>query len=586
MGPRWLERFGRSPPTNPNRVQSPAGSPDFRKWESCRTMPLVGGSSQGSLVSPAPPFWRRSILTSITLIVSQDLAVKSRPTLFISTLVDTNEGEAKRVWGSAGMQRPGKREITEKTRRQAASFRTIPTCENPGATLLGTEPGSPRWKASGLTTTPLQHFSWQEISKHELLTLSNPFIQRFHMFARSILVCECQGTMQELQGDNALCKRRLAAHARLPGPPPPCNPARLELRRTLILPSVVFDLGPRPTCLAPLQPKLGRRDASTGFQSTSKAERYDDSLSCHGALHEDVWWAAVEIGGSRGADDGVVWNRGETGDPRGDPLTSGIVRHDSQVRTTPRRIKLCSPWYRRFTVKGAMVMQWSDNSLPGGVALMFRRGKHCSPPTKADRVQYPVGSLSDFRKWESCRTIPLVGGFTWGTPVSPFPCIPALLHSHLASLTLALKTSLLRSALISRFSIIFRQGGSGLVESSVQLYHMTCSKCCGVGAGATAAERLARSPPTKAIRAQSPAGSRPDFRMGHVLDDAVGFSGISSSPSPPISFRCCSILTSITLFGSQYLDAKSRRSLFTRYVSHTQKCQSLKWTVLDNVLFH
>ncbi|KAJ8897068.1 hypothetical protein PR048_002414 [Dryococelus australis] len=34
------ERLARSPPTN--RVQSPAGSPDFRKWESCRTMPLVG----------------------------------------------------------------------------------------------------------------------------------------------------------------------------------------------------------------------------------------------------------------------------------------------------------------------------------------------------------------------------------------------------------------------------------------------------------------------------------------------------------------------------------------------------------------
>ncbi|KAJ8891137.1 hypothetical protein PR048_010651 [Dryococelus australis] len=39
-----------------NRVRSPAGSrPDFRKLESCRTMPLVGGFSRGSPVSPAPP---------------------------------------------------------------------------------------------------------------------------------------------------------------------------------------------------------------------------------------------------------------------------------------------------------------------------------------------------------------------------------------------------------------------------------------------------------------------------------------------------------------------------------------------------
>ncbi|KAJ8885960.1 hypothetical protein PR048_012166 [Dryococelus australis] len=71
-----------SPPTMANRVQSPAVSPDFRKWESCQTMPFVGEYfSRGSSVSPALSFRRCSILTSISLIVSQDLAVKSRPNL-------------------------------------------------------------------------------------------------------------------------------------------------------------------------------------------------------------------------------------------------------------------------------------------------------------------------------------------------------------------------------------------------------------------------------------------------------------------------------------------------------------------------
>ncbi|KAJ8887974.1 hypothetical protein PR048_007459 [Dryococelus australis] len=42
------ERLARSPPTKADRAQSPAGSTDFRKWESCRTMPLVGGFSRGS----------------------------------------------------------------------------------------------------------------------------------------------------------------------------------------------------------------------------------------------------------------------------------------------------------------------------------------------------------------------------------------------------------------------------------------------------------------------------------------------------------------------------------------------------------
>ncbi|KAJ8876288.1 hypothetical protein PR048_024198 [Dryococelus australis] len=48
------EWFACSPSTKANRVQSPAGSPDFRKWESCRTMPLVGGFSRGFPRFPRP----------------------------------------------------------------------------------------------------------------------------------------------------------------------------------------------------------------------------------------------------------------------------------------------------------------------------------------------------------------------------------------------------------------------------------------------------------------------------------------------------------------------------------------------------
>ncbi|KAJ8871748.1 hypothetical protein PR048_028085 [Dryococelus australis] len=49
-------------------------TPDFRMWESCRTMPSVGGFSREAPVSPPTlSFPRCSILTSITLIGSQDL---------------------------------------------------------------------------------------------------------------------------------------------------------------------------------------------------------------------------------------------------------------------------------------------------------------------------------------------------------------------------------------------------------------------------------------------------------------------------------------------------------------------------------
>ncbi|KAJ8883894.1 hypothetical protein PR048_015749, partial [Dryococelus australis] len=48
----------------------------------------------------------------------------------------------------------------------------------------------------------------------------------------------------------------------------------------------------------------------------------------------------------------------------------------------------------------------------------------CSPLTKANRVQYPAGSLPDFRMWKSCRTMPGISSF-------PRPFIPALLHTRL-----------------------------------------------------------------------------------------------------------------------------------------------------------
>ncbi|KAJ8894531.1 hypothetical protein PR048_007188 [Dryococelus australis] len=59
---------------------------DSRVWESCRTMQLVRWVFSGSLVSPAISFRRCSILTPITLIGSQDVAVKNRLNLFTHSL--------------------------------------------------------------------------------------------------------------------------------------------------------------------------------------------------------------------------------------------------------------------------------------------------------------------------------------------------------------------------------------------------------------------------------------------------------------------------------------------------------------------
>ncbi|KAJ8877356.1 hypothetical protein PR048_021810 [Dryococelus australis] len=85
-GATVAERLARSPPTKAIRVQSQAGSPDFRMWASCRAMPLVGEPSWGSPASPTLSFRRYSVLTSIALIGSEDLAVKSRPNFFTHSM--------------------------------------------------------------------------------------------------------------------------------------------------------------------------------------------------------------------------------------------------------------------------------------------------------------------------------------------------------------------------------------------------------------------------------------------------------------------------------------------------------------------
>ncbi|KAJ8897364.1 hypothetical protein PR048_002710 [Dryococelus australis] len=65
----------------------------------------------------------------------------------------TDGGGVRRVRINAVMQ-GGKWEIREKTRRPAASSGTIHTCEHPGATSRESNPDSPGWEASSLTSTP------------------------------------------------------------------------------------------------------------------------------------------------------------------------------------------------------------------------------------------------------------------------------------------------------------------------------------------------------------------------------------------------------------------------------------------------
>ncbi|KAJ8868312.1 hypothetical protein PR048_029828 [Dryococelus australis] len=80
-----------------------------------------------------------------------------------------------------------------------------------------------------------------------------------------------------------------------------------------------------------------------------------------------------------------------------------------------------------------------------------------SPPIKGNQIRFLVGWPPDFHTWEPCWTMPLVSGFSRGSPVSPRPCIPAPLYIHLASPSSALMTSTLRAAQISPLYSILRR---------------------------------------------------------------------------------------------------------------------------------
>ncbi|KAJ8882045.1 hypothetical protein PR048_018533 [Dryococelus australis] len=216
-----------------------------------------------------------------------------------------------------------------------------------------------------------------------------------------------------------------------------------------------------------------------------------------------------------------------------------------------------------------------------------------SPPTRANRVRSPAGSPPGFfAGGNRARTTPLVGGFFSRISRFPRPFIPTLLHVHLASPSSVLETTLSKSAQMS--SLTHSRKDHNLPSPGVGCFRCTASTadawptalpgglCCDhrlkmrqtdlagcaqpisvsrhrtefLPTRATVTERLAWSPPTKAIRVQPPTGSLPDFHMTMPL---VGGFSRGSPVSPALSFWCGSILTTITLTGSQDLDMVKRR---------------------------
>ncbi|KAJ8874149.1 hypothetical protein PR048_024991 [Dryococelus australis] len=167
--------------------------------------------------------------------------------------------------------------------------------------------------------------------------------------------------------------------------------------------------------------------------------------------------------GEYGSSTGMKGRR--TGDPRENPLTSGIARQDFHTRksgsdsTGNQTIscldrRLTPPLSRRNSIKThAALPRELDfarlKSIRGIVKVVVRLEKDGRKLTARTTFNSRRGGLPDFRSWESCRTMTLVDGFPRGSPVSASH-IPALLHTQLALPSSSPKTLILiRAARIS-----------------------------------------------------------------------------------------------------------------------------------------
>ncbi|KAJ8888258.1 hypothetical protein PR048_007745 [Dryococelus australis] len=154
-------------------------------------------------------------------------------------------------------------------------------------------------------------------------------------------------------------------------------------------------------------------------------------------------------------------------------------------------------------------------SLVAPLAVWGRAGRAVSllAPHLGERGSIPGRDTQDFRKWESWRTMPLVGGFSRGYPVSP--------------------------------AFAFRRCFIFLTFHPLRLSSAICSLClfAWTSKEAAVAEQLACTPPTEANRVQSPAGFTPRFLAFKNANSTANspYNLISPSSALKISLRAVRI---------------------------------------------
>ncbi|KAJ8878416.1 hypothetical protein PR048_018994 [Dryococelus australis] len=137
-------------------------------------------------------------------------------------------------------------------------------------------------------------------------------------------------------------------------------------------------------------------------------------------------------------------------------VTKGCSRTSEKLKVTTNSAcrRTCAVHMRRTSTHREMklkkktstfpcVCEWERYAAAKHLSL-WGRGGVVVRQLASHRVRLLAGSLPGFR---TCRTMPLVGVVFSGMSLFPRPCIPALLHTHLASHSSALKNSMLRRVL-------------------------------------------------------------------------------------------------------------------------------------------
>ncbi|KAJ8897856.1 hypothetical protein PR048_003209 [Dryococelus australis] len=380
---RLLASHQGEPGSIPGRV-----TPDFRNWESCRAIPLVGGVFSWISRSPHPciPASLHSHFNSSSSALITSL-LKSRPNPRIKDLeVLKTDG---RTDGQTDTQRP-----------------------SPSLLLL---------LSLVDVYVPFFCFSMRFLSQHEWQCLpfpcrgcSDAFLWRFPSLHVSVTLPYPPVTRWPWRGFRLALSPRQSQSGARPVPGFRC-----------------FDLGHKWPIAGP---------------QVACQQLADNMWFTHGRPEAESQWATAATHYPLM----VLTCLGYSWLGRSGPLVVQMWPTARGIITGPPVLLPCipAPLHTRFTLIGSQDLTVKNRPNLSTLLSVYRviqptvtERLVCSLPTKANRVQYLTESLPDFRTRESCRTMPLVAGFSRGCPVSPRPLIPELLHTDLASPSSVLKIS-------------------------------------------------------------------------------------------------------------------------------------------------